>query len=580
MTAKAWASWLDRLESARSQEQALSNKIRTGNTSAIGTSVFALQQSVSRLKRDFDQLKRSSGSVTLQEIQRRERLLNELARDQQQDLEMYNNRTTSRAALTFEMGCSPGATDASVRLLGMQNQIMKDQDQQLDLIGEGVANLRNYSLTVKDETELHVRLLNEIDDDVSRVTDGLESEGLRAARVAKQGNNTKLYVIILVLVVILIFLLLDVELTEENSNLEENSIQINSKQQQKLRQAYQSPMRPTQYTHGTEDNVNNEQTSLDCERLSMEQVLLGHRWLFHCTSPLFHFEFENLSEYAHDLVKNLRAAALRACGKQFGYSVSIRNTDTFVAFQIQEVRERCHDTAMKTGTAQSENMGIEHSGGVVLDFSTEDQRTTRKGREKQQVLLLRGNEELLCWVCSWLQRRFQCVVSTHVVRIQQLNLKRLARNWTVASLIAERVRLSRGNEDQDAGDGRSIPVQESLRAPVKLKYRAAKEEDVVRTYTLTLPWAMLRRLFQQTVVDPSTSVPDLIVMAERMYVDSFSFDISTYELERIEMQEVAVDLDGGVELHSMDIVQAVLSGLLELLAIQDVVTTSRSEMTL
>ncbi|KAJ8506937.1 hypothetical protein ON010_g19027 [Phytophthora cinnamomi] len=60
---------------------------------------------------------------------------------------------------------------------------MKDQDQQLDLIGQGVSNLRNYSLTVKDETELHVRLLNEIDDDVSRVTDGLESEGARAARV-------------------------------------------------------------------------------------------------------------------------------------------------------------------------------------------------------------------------------------------------------------------------------------------------------------------------------------------------------------------------------------------------------------
>jgi hypothetical protein len=63
MSATAWASWLDRLESARGQEQVLSSKIRTGNSGAIGTSVFALQQSVSRLKRDFDQLKRSSGSV-------------------------------------------------------------------------------------------------------------------------------------------------------------------------------------------------------------------------------------------------------------------------------------------------------------------------------------------------------------------------------------------------------------------------------------------------------------------------------------------------------------------------------------
>uniref|UniRef100_M4BFS1 Uncharacterized protein n=1 Tax=Hyaloperonospora arabidopsidis (strain Emoy2) TaxID=559515 RepID=M4BFS1_HYAAE len=83
MSATAWASWLDRLESARSQEQVLSSKIRTGNSGGIGTSVFALQQSVSRLKRDFDQLQRSSSSsVTAQEMKRRERLLNQLARDQ------------------------------------------------------------------------------------------------------------------------------------------------------------------------------------------------------------------------------------------------------------------------------------------------------------------------------------------------------------------------------------------------------------------------------------------------------------------------------------------------------------------
>ncbi|KAH7479507.1 hypothetical protein PRNP1_008697 [Phytophthora ramorum] len=203
MSATAWASWLDRLESARGQEQVLSSKIRAGNAGTIGTSVFALQQSVSRLKRDFDQLKRSSStSVTQQEIERRERLLGQLAQDQKEDLEMYNSRKTSRAAV------SPGAADAPARLLSMQNQIMKDQDQQLDLIGQGVSNLHNYSLTVKDETDLHVRLLNEMDDDVSRVTDGLESESARAARVAKQSNNTKLYITILVLVVILIFLLL------------------------------------------------------------------------------------------------------------------------------------------------------------------------------------------------------------------------------------------------------------------------------------------------------------------------------------------------------------------------------------
>lgn len=135
-------------------------------------------------------------------MERRERLLLQLMRDQQEDSVMYNNHKNSKAAV------SPETSDAPARLLSMQNQIIKDQDQQLDLISHGVSNLRNYSLTVKDETDLHVRLLDEIDADVSRVTDGLESEGARAARVAKQSNNTKLYLIILVLIVVLIFLLL------------------------------------------------------------------------------------------------------------------------------------------------------------------------------------------------------------------------------------------------------------------------------------------------------------------------------------------------------------------------------------
>ncbi|KAJ0394268.1 hypothetical protein P43SY_004645 [Pythium insidiosum] len=150
MSSAAWASWLDRLESARSQESTLATKIRAGNTAAVGTSVFALQQT---------------------ELERRERLLEQLVQDQ-------------------------------------LNALRTDQDQQLDVISKGVANLKNYSITMKDETELHVRLLNDIDEDVSRATDGLETEGARATQVARQSSNFKLYMIILVLFVILIFLLI------------------------------------------------------------------------------------------------------------------------------------------------------------------------------------------------------------------------------------------------------------------------------------------------------------------------------------------------------------------------------------
>ncbi|KAF4322968.1 hypothetical protein BBO99_00001088 [Phytophthora kernoviae] len=579
MSATAWASWLDRLESARGQEQVLANKIRSGNAAAIGTSVFALQQSVSRLKRDFDQLKRSSTTaVTKQEIERRERLLGQLEQDQKDDLDVYNNRKNSQSAV------SPGAADAPARLLSMQNQIMKDQDQQLELIGQGVSNLHNYSMTVKDETELHVRLLNEIDDDVSRATDGLESESARAHR-SDQGEQQ----------------VETLSVPMENSRPQPPS----AEQQQKLREAYTSPMRPTQYTRSPEDPSEQQKEIVETpreaaarkerERLSMEQVLLGRRWVFHCTSPLFHFHREQLSEYAHDLVKALRAAALRACGQQFGYSVSIRNTDTFVAFQIREERDRRNKAKRPTlPGAPTKREAPERTGGFVLYFPAEgEQRAPRKGREKQQVLLLRGNEELMRWVCSWLQRRFQCVVSTHVVRIQQLNLKRLARNWVVASLMSERMRPSqvkreldrRGNQEEEEVCEGAMSSREPPRAPLQIKYRATKEEAVVRTYTLTVPWSTLRRLLEQTnsVASgdrTSTYVPELIELTERLYVDALPVDLSTYEIVGVAMQEVAADPDGGVEFYSMELVHTVLFSLLELLAVQDIATTSRPETTL
>ncbi|KAF4040570.1 Kinetochore complex Sim4 subunit Fta1 [Phytophthora infestans] len=378
-----------------------------------------------------------------------------------------------------------------------------------------------------------------------------------------------------------------VETLPENEMVENSRPEplVSAVQQQKLREVYSSPMRPTQYTRTPEEVGKTKETPREAaarrerERVSMEQVLLDRRWVFHCASPLFHFHRDKLSEYAHDLVKTLRAAALRACGQQFGYSVSIRNTDALVAFQIREERDQ------KT-IRESDKMKArpERSGGFVLYFPTdEEQRVPRRGRERQQVLLLRGDEELLRWVCSWLQRRFQCVVSTHVVHIQQLNLKRLARNWAVASLLAEEARRSSVvNNQEEVG---RITTRESSRGPLQLKYRATNEEDVVRTYTMTVPWATLRRLFQQTKDGPegnrpSNYAPELIELVERLYFDSLPFDLSTYEIERVEMEEVAVDLDGGVELYSMDLVHTVLFSLLELLAVQNVAAASRPETTL
>ncbi|RHY07965.1 hypothetical protein DYB30_011843 [Aphanomyces astaci] len=176
-TASAWSAWLDRLENARTSEKNLSTKIRSGNVANLGTSVFALQQSVSRLRREFDSM--TSGSTTNavatpQELRRREDLLRDLETQTRSLLAAYNNRA-------------------------------QDQDDQLSLIGQGVSNLKQYSLSVKNETDLHVRLLDDINVDVDRATTGLEAEGDRAQILAKKSSNFRLYLAIVVLTAILVF---------------------------------------------------------------------------------------------------------------------------------------------------------------------------------------------------------------------------------------------------------------------------------------------------------------------------------------------------------------------------------------
>ncbi|RHY24154.1 hypothetical protein DYB25_001909 [Aphanomyces astaci] len=223
-TASAWSAWLDRLENARTSEKNLSTKIRSGNVANLGTSVFALQQSVSRLRREFDSM--TSGSTTNavatpQELRRREDLLRDLETQTRSLLAAYNNRAQGTKGLVKIFSPINSCTidddahtwnrsstlESGAQMLraGIHTDILLDQDDQLSLIGQGVSNLKQYSLSVKNETDLHVRLLDDINVDVDRATTGLEAEGDRAQILAKKSSNFRLYLAIVVLTAILVF---------------------------------------------------------------------------------------------------------------------------------------------------------------------------------------------------------------------------------------------------------------------------------------------------------------------------------------------------------------------------------------
>lgn len=290
------------------------------------------------------------------------------------------------------------------------------------------------------------------------------------------------------------------------------------------RALYSSPMRPSQYVARpsapeADESQPDARRRREAERVSLEQVLLRCRWEVHSVSPLFHFRTEQLSAYAHDLLKSLRATALRKCGQQFGYSVSIRNaSDASVVFLVREDRRagaRRRASLSEQGRRQLAQQEDDRAAAFVLFFpSDKEKRKPRKGREEQQVLMLRGNEELLAWSCSWLQRSFQCVVDTRAMRVTELNLRRLARNLTISSLMEQQV-AAQGSDPVDAQrqaagemeevpehdeeeEGRKIPA---ARAPLVLLFQNPDPRAPMQTYTMTVPWEALRRMYAKISAD-------------------------------------------------------------------------------
>lgn len=380
------------------------------------------------------------------------------------------------------------------------------------------------------------------------------------------------------------------------------------------RALYSSPMRPSQYVPrppAPEEDAaaaaeREAERKRQLERVSLEQALLRRRWQVHSVSALFHFRREMLSAYAHDLVKSLRATAQRASGQQFGYSVSIRNASAAsVVFLVREDRRassaarrraslsasRPPDAAAAADAASASTSAPteERAAAFVLYVPGElERRKPRKGREEQQVLLLRGNEELLAWSCSWLQRSFQCVVDAQPARVSELNLRRLARNLAVSSLLeqrAERAAAARPSQEQTPGEQASLGTKaaeepKTARAPLVLQFRNPDARAPMQTYTLTVPWEALRRVYDQASSgensSPNGAVPgascagsmpprrrwrrvlmrrggdlaEIIEMVERAYFDALPFDLSTFSLARFEMEEVAMTQAGDVEVSA------------------------------
>lgn len=86
-------------------------------------------------------------------------------------------------------------------------QILEDQDEQLDRLGESIGRQREISMQIGDELDNHVALLDEMDAVVDRHQSRLDRAKTVLGKVTKGAGENKQMTAIVVLIIILVLLI-------------------------------------------------------------------------------------------------------------------------------------------------------------------------------------------------------------------------------------------------------------------------------------------------------------------------------------------------------------------------------------
>lgn len=87
------------------------------------------------------------------------------------------------------------------------SQVIAEQDEQLDRLGESISRQRELSIQIGDELDGHVALLDEVDGYVERHQSRLDQARKGLGNVARKANDNKQLTTIFVLIIILVFLI-------------------------------------------------------------------------------------------------------------------------------------------------------------------------------------------------------------------------------------------------------------------------------------------------------------------------------------------------------------------------------------
>ncbi|KAL8949644.1 MAG: hypothetical protein Q9222_004269 [Ikaeria aurantiellina] len=120
----------------------------------------------------------------------------------------------NRAAL-FPYRDEPEAPDQSQldnqQIHDYHQNVLREQDEQLDRLGDSIGRQRELSMQIGDELDDHVQMLEEVEGHVDRHQTTLDGARRSLGNVARKARDNKQLTIILVLIMILIIVILIVK---------------------------------------------------------------------------------------------------------------------------------------------------------------------------------------------------------------------------------------------------------------------------------------------------------------------------------------------------------------------------------
>ena len=118
----------------------------------------------------------------------------------------------NRAAL-FPYRDEPDAPNDQSQLDNQQihayhKDVLQQQDEQLDRLGESIGRQRDLSIQIGDELDDHIQMLDDVDGHVDRHQTRLDGARRQLGNVARRARDNKQITIILILIIILVLLII------------------------------------------------------------------------------------------------------------------------------------------------------------------------------------------------------------------------------------------------------------------------------------------------------------------------------------------------------------------------------------